>query len=135
MTGIIKEVKVEGAHVNSGPESEAQPGSALRASTDKGLGAQVFVDEKDCRDCKNEVERDMFEGAEKNIEAQLDVGTTPLDWPDEEEKVELEVDAEVEVEVDVEVEVQEEEEEEVVKVDVVDGAVNEKEKVEDGEAI
>lgn len=79
MTGIIRDVKVEEAQVKSGPGSEAQPGRALRASTDKGLGAQVLVDERDCKDCRNEVERDMFEGAEKNIEAQLDAGTTLLD--------------------------------------------------------
>ena len=130
VTGIMREVKVEGAHVNNGPGREAQPGRALRASTDRGLGAQVLVDENDCKDCRNEVERDMFEGLEKNILAQLDAGTTPLDWPDEEETV-----VEVDVEAEAEVEVEEEEEEEVVTVEVVDGAVKEKEKVEDGEAI
>lgn len=39
------------------------------------------------------------------------------------------------MDVEVEVQVEVEEEEEVVKVDVLDGAVNEKEKVEDGDAI
>lgn len=124
---------MEGAHVNKGPGSEAQPGRALRASTDRGLGAQVLVDDNDCSDCRNDVERDMFEGLEKNIEAQLDGCPIPLDWPDEEENV-VEVDIEVEVDKELEVEV-EEEEEDMVTVDVVDGAVSEKEKVDDGEAI
>lgn len=71
-------MKVEGAHVKGGPDRVAQPGRALRASADRGLGAQVLVDESDCRDCRNDVERGMFEGAEKNIEVQLGIGTTLL---------------------------------------------------------
>lgn len=119
--------------MNRGPGSEAQPCRALRASTDRGLGAHVLVDDNDCNDCRNEVERDMFEGLEKKIEAQLDACPIPLDWPEEEEKV-VEVGTEVEVDMEVEVEVAEEEED-MVTVDVVDGAVSENEKVEDGEAI
>lgn len=76
MTGVISEVKVEGAHVKGAPDRVAQPGRALKASAERGLGEQVLVDESDCRDCRKDVERDMFEGAERNIEVQLAIGTT-----------------------------------------------------------
>lgn len=64
--------------MKGGPDKAAQPGRALMASAVRGLGAHVLVDESDCNDCRNDAERGMFEGAEKNTEVQLDIGTTLL---------------------------------------------------------
>lgn len=72
--------------MKGGPDKVTQPGSALKGSADRGLGAQVLVDEIDCRDCRNDVERGMLEGAEKNKEVQLGIGTTLADWPQEVEE-------------------------------------------------
>lgn len=65
--------------MKGGPDKVTQPGRAPRGSADRGLGAQVLVDESDCRDCRNDAERGMLEGAEKNIEVQLGIGTTLVD--------------------------------------------------------
>lgn len=79
MTGIIREVKVDAAQVNGGADRVPQPGRAPKASADRGLGAQALVDDSDCNDCKNDVERGMFEAAEKNMEVQLGTGITLVD--------------------------------------------------------
>lgn len=84
VVGITKVVNVEGEQDKRGA------GGTVWGSCGKGLGVQVFVDESDWRDCKNEEEKtDEVEwgkvGEDENRkELHVGKGITEVDWPVEE---------------------------------------------------